>query len=110
MAPHRQEMIREQKEIILQMSNAGYSSNKIQDVIGIQSRTARKFLKRVRERGSVENLPQSERKRKTTAHDDRCLLQSIKNNRRQSLKDVTNRFYNKTGCGVLCRSIKKMIE
>ena len=45
------------------MSNAGFSSYKIQDVTGIQARTVQKFLKRVRERGSVENLPRSGRKK-----------------------------------------------
>ena len=32
MAPHGKEMTTEQKEIVLQMSNAGFSSYKIQDV------------------------------------------------------------------------------
>ena len=110
MAPHGKEMTTEQKEIVLQMSNAGFSSYKIQDVTGIQARTVQKFLKRVRERGSVENLPRSGRKRKTTIRDDRCLLRSIKKNRRQTLKDATNRFNTRTECGVSCRTIKRRLS
>ena len=110
MAPHGKEMTTEQKEIVLQMSNAGFSSYKIQDVTDIQARTVQKFLKRVRERGSVENLPRSGRKRKTTVRDDMCLLRSIKKNRRQTLKDATNRFNTRTECGVSCRTIKRRLS
>ena len=55
MAPHGKELIPEQKEIIISLSNNGYSSNKIQDLTNINSRTIQKFLKRVRERGNIEN-------------------------------------------------------
>ena len=55
MAPHGKELTAEQKEFIKSLSNNGYSSNKIQDLININSRTIQKFLKRVRERGNIEN-------------------------------------------------------
>ena len=51
MAPHGKELIREQKEIIVQLSNSGFSSYKIEGMTGINSRTVKKFLKRVREKG-----------------------------------------------------------
>lgn len=72
MAPHSSELTLEQKEISIQLSNEGYSSHKIQELIGINSRTIKKFLKRVRVRGSIENLPRSGRK--TTVRDDTYVL------------------------------------
>lgn len=88
MAPRSSELTLEQNEIIIQLSNEGYSSHKIQDLIAINPRTIQKFLKRVRERGSIESLPRSGRKRKTTVRDDRYLLRSVKINRRHTLKDL----------------------
>lgn len=67
MAPHRSELTLEQKELIIQLSNEGFLSHKIQDPIGINSSTIQKFLKRVRKRRNIENVPRSGRKRKTTA-------------------------------------------
>lgn len=110
MAPHSSELTLEQNEIILQLSNEGYSSHKIQDLIAINPRTIQKFLKRVRERGSIESLPRSGRKRKTTVRDDRYLLRSVKINRRHTLKDVTNRFRSRTGCDVSCRTVKQRLN
>ena len=53
---------------------------------GINSRTIHKCLKRMRERGNIENLPRSGGRRKTTPRDDRIL------------KDVTAIFNQRTGC------------
>ena len=106
-APHGKELTREQKEIILQLSKSGFSSYKIEGMTRINSRTVQKFLKRVRERGNVENLPRS--RRKTTPRDDRILYRSIKSNRRQTLKDVTSRFNARTGYSVSTRSVSKWL-
>ena len=54
MAPHGKELTAEQKQIIMSLSNNGYSSYKIQDLTNINSRTIQKFFKRVRERGNIE--------------------------------------------------------
>jgi transposase len=76
---------------------------------GINSRTIQKLWKRMRERGSIENLPRSEGRRKTTPRDDRILFRSVKTNRRQTLKDVTARFNQRTSCNVssitVCRRL-----
>ena len=82
MAPHGKELTTEQKEIIISLSNNGYSSYKIQEMTNINSRTVQKFLKRVRERGSIENRQRSGGKKKTTARDDRVLFRRVKGNRR----------------------------
>ena len=109
MVPHSKELTTEQKEIIVNLSNEGFSSFKIQNMTGINSRTIQKLLKRMRERGSIENLPRSEGRRKTTPRDDRILFRSVKTNRRQTLIDVTARFNQRTSCNVssitVCRRL-----
>ena len=109
MAPHGKELTREQKEIIVQLSNSGFSSYKIEGMTEINSRTVQKFLKRVRERGNVENLPRSGSRRKTTPRDVRILYRSIKSNRRQTLKDVTIRFTARTGYSVSTRTVSRRL-
>jgi hypothetical protein len=47
---------------------------------------------------NIENLPRSGGRRKTTPRDDRILFRSVKTNRRQTLKDVTARFNQRTSC------------
>ena len=59
MAPHGKELTTKQKEIIVNLSNEGFSSYKIQNMTGINSRTIQKFFKPMRERGNIENLPRS---------------------------------------------------
>ena len=72
---------------------------------GINSRTIQKLLKRMRERGNIENLPRSGGIRKKTPRDDRILFRSVKTNRRQTLKDVTARFNQRIGCNVSSRTV-----
>ena len=105
MAPHGKELTPKQKAIIVNLSNEGFSSYKIQNMTGINSRTIQKFLKRMRERGKNENLPRSGGRRKTTPRDDRILFRSVKTNRRQTLKDVTARFNQRTSCNVSSRTV-----
>ena len=55
MARHGKEMTKEQKEIIIAMSNDGISSYKIAHATKLNSRTIQKFLKRWRGRADIEN-------------------------------------------------------
>jgi hypothetical protein len=55
----------EEKQIIVALSQQGYSSYKISEMTGKNRRTTSKFLRRRRVRGSEENLPRSGRGRKT---------------------------------------------
>jgi hypothetical protein len=57
MAPHGKKPTTEQKGIILNLSNEGCLSYKMQSMTGLNSRKIKKFLKRMRERGNIENLP-----------------------------------------------------
>ena len=54
MGRHGKELTTEQKEILLSLSHQGFSSYKIQEFTGINSRTIQKFLKRTCEKGSIE--------------------------------------------------------
>ena len=83
MTPHGKELTTEQKEIILNLSNEVFSSYTMQSMTGINSRTIKKYLRRMRERGNIENLPRRGGIRKTILRDDTILFRSVKTNRRQ---------------------------
>jgi transposase len=105
MAPHGKELTTEQKGIILNLSNEGCSSYEMQSMTGINSRKIKKYLKRMRETGNIENLPRRGGIRKTIPRDNRILFRSVKTNRRQTLKDVTARLNQRTGCKVSSRTV-----
>ena len=109
MAPHGKELTKKLKEINVQLSNSGFSSYKVEGMTGINSRTVQYFLKRLGERGNVENLPRSGSRRKTIPRDDRILYPSIKSNRRQTLKDVTSRFNARTRYSVSTRTVSRRL-
>ena len=89
MTPHGKELTTEEKEIILILSNEGFSSNTMQSMTGINSRTIKKCLRRMRERGNIENLPRRGGIRKTIPRDDTILFRSVKTNTRQ-IRVITN--------------------
>ena len=100
MGRHGKELTTEQKEILL--SHQGFSSYKIQEFTGINCRTIQKCLERTREKGSGG-------RKKTTPRDERVLFRSVKRNRRQTLKDLTARFNNRTGCNVSERTVRRRL-
>ena len=102
MGRHGKELTTEQKEILLSLSHQGFSSYKIQEFTGINCRTIQKFLKRTREKGSGG-------RKKTTPRDERVLFRSVKRNRRQTLKDLTARFNNRTGYNVSERTVRRNV-
>jgi transposase len=77
----------------------------MQSMTGFNSRKIKNFLKRMRERGNIENLPRRGGIRKTIPRDNIILFRSVKTNRRQTLKDVTARFNQRTGCNVSSRTV-----
>ena len=84
----------EVKNIILDLSNEGYSGHKISQVVGLIPRTINKFLKSVRERGNEENLLRPARQRKTNIRGEGRIFRMVKENRRQTLEDLSNKFNN----------------
>jgi transposase len=109
MARHGKELTTEQKEMLLSLSHQGFSSYKIQEFTGINCRTIDKFLKRTRERGSIENNPRSGGRKKTIPRDEQVLFRSVKRNQRQTLKDLTARFNNRTGYNVSERTVPRRL-
>ena len=109
MARHGKELTTEQKEMLLSLSHQGFSSYKIQEFTGINCRTIDKFLKRTRERGSIENNPRSGGRKKTIPRDEQVLFRSVKRNQRQPLKDLTARFNNRTGYNVSERTVPRRL-
>jgi transposase len=109
MARHGKELTTEQKEMLLSLSHQGFSSYKIQEFTGINCRTIDKFLKRTRERGSIENNPRSGGRKKTIPRDEQVLFRSVKRNQRQTLKDLTARFNNRTGFNVSERTVPRRL-
>ena len=76
MAPHGKQMTPEpeEKQIIVALSQQGYSSYKIDEMTGKNRRTISKFLRRRRVRGSEENLLRSGRGKKTGVRGDIVLI------------------------------------
>jgi transposase len=85
-------MTLEAKQIIVALSQQGYSSYKIAEMTGKIRRTIRKFLRRRRVRGSEENLPRSGRGRKTGVRGDKIMYRMLRSDRRQSLGEITDQF------------------
>jgi transposase len=85
-------MTLEEKQIIVVLSQQGYSSYKYAEMTGKNRRTINKFLRRRRVRGSEENLPRSWRGRKTGVRGDRIMYRMLRSDRRQSLGEITDQF------------------
>ena len=92
MAPYGKQMTPEEKQIIVALSQQGYSSYKIAEMTGKHRRTISKFLRRRRVRGSEENLPRSGRGRKTGVRGDKIMYRMLRSDRRQSLGEITDQF------------------
>ena len=92
MAPHGKQMTPEEKQIIIALSQQGYSSYKIAEMTDKNRRTFSKFLRRRRVRGSEENLPRCGRGRKTGVRGDRIIYSMLRSDRRQSLGEITDQF------------------
>jgi transposase len=90
MSHHNKEMTTETKQMILRLKQEGYAHRKIAEIIRRDHSTITKFLKRYDERNSVENKPKTRRKRLVTERGDRVILRSVKVNRRETLRDLTN--------------------
>ena len=99
-------MTPEEKQIIVALSQQGYSSYKIAQMTGKIRRTISKFLRRRRVRGSEENLPRSGRGRKTGVRRDRIL----RSDRRQSLGEITNQFNRQFVTKISSRTVRRRLN
>ena len=76
MASYRKELTRERKEIIVQLSNSGFSSYKTEGMTEINSKTVQKFLKH--EGATLKTYHGVEAGEKKPSRDDRILYRSKK--------------------------------
>ena len=90
------ELSTDMKETIMGLDQEGHSACKIAEFLSLNRRTVSYIIKRYRERGTVENLSRSGRKKKTNVRTDRVLLRMAKTTRRQTLGDLTCKFDNST--------------
>lgn len=98
------------KETIMGLDQEGYSACKIAEFLSLNRRTVSYIIKRYRERGTVENLPRSGRKKKTNVRTDRLLLRMVKTNRRQTLGDLTSKFNNSTPYKLSQRTVQRRLH
>lgn len=110
MAPRGNDLTVEQKNNIVSMTENGLSSRKIACMLGVSANTVQKVLKRYRSRGTVENNERPGRSRMTDDRDDRALFRLVKENRRQSLVDLSASFNaRREGTSVSKRTIRRRL-
>ena len=110
MAPHGKQMTPEEKQIIVALSQQGYSSYKIAEMTGKNRRTISKFLRRRRVRGSEENLPRSGRGRKTGVRGDKIMYRMLRSDRRQSLGEITDQFNHQFVTKISSRTVRRRLN
>lgn len=110
MAPHGKQMTPEEKKIIVELSEQGYSGPKIAEMIGKNRRTISKFLKRYRERGSEENIQRSGRRKKIGARDERKLYRLLRFDRRRTLNEITQEYNGQTLNPVSSKTVRRQLK
>ena len=110
MARHNKEMTTETKQMILRLKREGYAHRKIAEIIGRDHSTITKFLKRYDEKNSVENKPKTGRKKLVTERGDRVILRSVKVNRRETLRDLTNIVNERLPRPVSTRTVRRRLK
>ena len=103
-------MTTETKQMILRLKREGYAHRKISEIIGRDHSTITKFLKRYNERNSVENKPKTGRKKLVTERGDRVILRSVKVNRRETLRDLTNIVKERLPRPVSTRTVRRRLK
>jgi transposase len=98
-----------ENKIILDLSYQSYSGHKISQVVGVVPRTVGKCLKRVCEGGNEENLPRPGRQRTTDIRGRRRLFWMVRENRRQTLEDLTNKFSNTSVDNLSSRTVRRRL-
>ena len=104
------------KQAVLRLSNEGYSSGKIGELLGINRFTVYKCTRRAANLENIENFAGSERvgkcgrKRKTKPRTDRQLLKVVKTNRRKSLIEITHEFNKSTPNKLSKRTVQRRLH
>ena len=105
-----QELTPDAKTLIVSMHKDGLSHQKIANIIGRNRSTVTKFLKRFSDRGNIENRPRIGRPRKLTFRAEHTLNRTVKQNRRQSLSDITSSVNERIPVNVSKRTIQRHLH
>ena len=100
----------EQKEIILQLSSDGLKGRKIAELLQVSFSAVYTFLKRNKERGSIENKKSRGRSRKTDERGDRKLFRLVKRERRKPLKELCARFNEENHVHLSARTVYRRLK
>jgi transposase len=96
--------------MILRLKREGYAHRKIAEIIGRDHSTVTKFLKLYDERSSVENKPKTGRNKLVTERGDRVMLRSVKVNRRETLRNLTNIVNERLSRPVSTRTVRRRLK
>lgn len=109
MAPKRKELSTEQKNIIVDLSRKEYSGRKIAEILDLKARTVQNFLKRFKDRESIENAPRTGRPKKSSERLQRTLLRVVRENRRATLSDITTKVNNTGLLTLSSRTVRRRL-
>ncbi|XP_061169514.1 uncharacterized protein LOC133178856 [Saccostrea echinata] len=110
MAPRGKDLSLEQKQMIIKLNESGLSSRKNSEIIGISPNSIQKIVRRNAERSSMENRERQGRNRLVGERGDRVLSRLVKKNRRQTLSDLTDKFYESVPQKVFYRTVRRRLK
>lgn len=90
MADKRKELTEDEKKVIVSMDEKGMSARSIAETFGRSNSCISRVLRRFRERGTLKNSLRSGRPPKWSDRDRRNLGKVVRDDRRQTLADITS--------------------
>ena len=110
MAKHGKELSSDVKRSIVELIESGMRAREVAKILKINESTVSRVLKRLRERGDVENKKRSGRPSMVSARGDRILGRIVKTHRRATLKDITSEYNQETPVKVSTRTIRRKLR
>ena len=92
MAEKRKQLSDDIKKVIVEMRESGHKLQQIASTLGIPRGTVSDVIVRFRRRGTVENKPQTGRRRLLDERSRRVLVRQVRSDRKTPLNDATTRF------------------
>lgn len=97
------------KNVIVDMRKQGKKLQEIADILSIPRGTVSDVIVRFKQRGSVENKPQTGRRRLLDTRDSRELVRQVRGDRKTPLKDVTLTFNEHREVKVSKRTVQRSL-
>ena len=97
---------------MLKLLSEDFTHADVGKYVGVSRACITRFLSRYCSRKTIENLPRTGRPPKTSLRDDRHVLRVVKSNRRQSLREITNKptVNNDLSIAVSSRTIRRRLR